>query len=161
METECKQELLSLSLSELEEWMVAAGEPKYRAKQLFPQLHRGLSPDEMTNLGKRLQEKLRNAFLWHLPVVEQRLASSIIFRYSLMYFPLNAIVKSFPFNKMLTFSLTTPTSLFALINIASSLISNFTTLYLSFLATTPALSILVKSACLLTVTTFSKFGGNM
>jgi 23S rRNA (adenine2503-C2)-methyltransferase len=77
METERKQELLSLSLSELEDWMVAAGEPKYRAKQLFPQLHRGLSPDEMTNLGKRLQEKLRDAFLWHLPVVEQRLVSAL------------------------------------------------------------------------------------
>ena len=77
MEAERKKELLSLSLSELEDWMVSVGEPKYRAKQLFPQLHRGLSPDEMTNLGKRLQEKLREAFLWHLPVIEQRLISAL------------------------------------------------------------------------------------
>ena len=77
METAGKRELLSLAPQELEEWMVAQGEPKYRARQIFPQLHRGLSPDEMTNLGRRLQEKLRDAFLWHLPTVRQKLVSEI------------------------------------------------------------------------------------
>ncbi len=77
METAGKRELLSLSPQELEEWMVAAGEAKYRARQIFPQLHRGTSPDEMTNLGRRLQEKLRDAFLWHLPIVRQKLVSEI------------------------------------------------------------------------------------
>jgi len=50
-----KPSLLSLTVEELEEWMLAEGEAKYRAKQIFPQLHRGISPDEMTNLGKKLQ----------------------------------------------------------------------------------------------------------
>ncbi|MBQ8310989.1 MAG: 23S rRNA (adenine(2503)-C(2))-methyltransferase RlmN [Clostridia bacterium] len=77
MDTVQRRELLSLMPAELEEWMLASGEPKYRAGQLFPQLHRGLSPDEMTNLGKRLQEKLREGFSWHLPVVEQKLVSAI------------------------------------------------------------------------------------
>lgn len=77
MENNSKRELLSLEMHELEEWMQEAGEPKYRAKQLFPQLHKGYSPDEMTNLGKRLQQKLRDAFVWHLPVVEQKLVSKI------------------------------------------------------------------------------------
>lgn len=77
METTEKRELLSLMPAELEEWMLASGEPKYRAGQLFPQLHRGLSPDEMTNLGKRLQEKLREHFTWYLPTVEQKLVSAI------------------------------------------------------------------------------------
>ena len=77
MESTAKRELLSLELHELEEWLLSAGEAKYRAKQLFPQLHKGLSPDEMTNLGKRLQEKLRDAFEWHLPVVERKLVSKI------------------------------------------------------------------------------------
>ena len=72
-----RRELMSMSLQELEEWMVAVGEPKYRAKQMFPQLHRGVSPDEMTNLGKCLQEKLREAIVWHLPTVEQKLVSAI------------------------------------------------------------------------------------
>lgn len=77
MENESKQELLAMDIGELEEWMLLAGEPKYRAKQIFPQLHKGLSPDEMTNLGKKLQQKLRDAFVWHLPVVEQKLVSAI------------------------------------------------------------------------------------
>ena len=77
METASKRELLSLDPEELTEWMVLAGEPKYRAKQLFPQLHKGLSPDEMTNLGKQLRQKLRDAFVWHLPTVERKLVSAI------------------------------------------------------------------------------------
>jgi 23S rRNA (adenine2503-C2)-methyltransferase len=72
-----KPSLLSLTVEELEEWMLAEGEAKYRAKQIFPQLHRGITPDEMTNLGKKLQEKLRASFSWHLPVVEQKLVSTI------------------------------------------------------------------------------------
>ena len=77
MEQTNKRELLSLDIAELEEWFEAEGEAKYRAKQLFPQLHRGLSPAQMSNLGKRLQEKLAASFWWHLPVVEQKLVSAI------------------------------------------------------------------------------------
>ena len=36
-------ELLSLYPDELEALLVSVGEPKYRAKQIFPQLHRGLT----------------------------------------------------------------------------------------------------------------------
>ena len=74
---EQKRELLALSLFELEDWMLSVGEPKYRAKQLFVQLHRGLSPEEMTNVGKVTRAKLADAFVWHLPVVEQKLVSAI------------------------------------------------------------------------------------
>ena len=42
-----KLELLALTPKELEELLVSLGEPKYRATQIFPQLHKGLSPDEM------------------------------------------------------------------------------------------------------------------
>ena len=77
LQSEGKRELLSLMPNELEEWVISVGEPKYRAKQIFPQLHRGLSPDEMTNLGKKLQQKLRDAFTWHLPVAERKLVSAI------------------------------------------------------------------------------------
>ncbi len=77
MEQNCKRELLSLLPEELQAWTDEVGEAKYRAKQIFPQLHKGLSPDEMTNLGKRLQEKLREHFVWHLPVVKQKLVSAI------------------------------------------------------------------------------------
>ncbi|MBQ9785468.1 MAG: 23S rRNA (adenine(2503)-C(2))-methyltransferase RlmN [Clostridia bacterium] len=77
MEPNEKRELLSLTPSELEAWVVSVGEPKFRARQIFPQLHRGLSPDEMTNLGKKMQEKLREAFTYHLPTVEQKLVSAL------------------------------------------------------------------------------------
>ena len=77
MEQNEKKELLSQTVEELEEWFLSAGEAKYRAKQLFPQLHKGLSPQQMSNLGKRVQEKLAASFSWHLPVVEQKLVSAI------------------------------------------------------------------------------------
>lgn len=77
METGEKRELLSLETHELEAWMREVGEPKFRVAQLFPQLHRGLAPSEMTNLGKALQAKLGEHFIWHLPVVEQKLVSKL------------------------------------------------------------------------------------
>ena len=75
--TTTKTELLSLLPEELEALMLALGEAKYRAAQIFPQLHRGLSPDDMTNLGKALRQKLSQAAHWHLPVIERKLVSAI------------------------------------------------------------------------------------
>ena len=72
-----KRELLSLSPEELGELMVSLGEPKYRAQQIFPQLHRGLSPDDMTNIGKAARQKLAEVAEYHLPQIEQKLVSAI------------------------------------------------------------------------------------
>ena len=72
-----KTELLSLTPSELEELMLSLGEAKYRAAQIFPLLHRGVSPDEMTSLSKPLRQKLLEAAHWHLPVIERKLVSAI------------------------------------------------------------------------------------
>lgn len=72
-----KTELLSLLLCELEELMLSIGEPKYRAKQLFSQLHRGLSPEEMTNIGKATQNKLAQVSYYCLPQVERKLVSAL------------------------------------------------------------------------------------
>lgn len=72
-----KPELLSLFPEEIEQWMIDHGEPKYRAKQIFPQLHRGLSIDEMTNIGKALREKLCEHFTVSLPTVERKLVSAL------------------------------------------------------------------------------------
>ena len=74
---EQKPALLAQSIAELEAWMIENGEAKYRAKQIFEQLHRGISPDDMTNIGKKLQEKLRVSFHYHLPEVELKLVSAI------------------------------------------------------------------------------------
>ena len=74
---EQKPALLAQSIVELENWMIENGEAKYRAKQIFEQLHRGISPDSMSNIGKKLQEKLRASFHYHLPEVELKLVSAI------------------------------------------------------------------------------------
>ena len=72
-----KTELLSLLPEELEALMLDLGEAKYRADQIFPQLHKGTSPGGMTNLGKALRQKLSEAALWHLPQIERKLISAI------------------------------------------------------------------------------------
>ena len=72
-----KTELLSLFPEELEQWMIEHGEPKYRAKQIFPQLHKGLLPNEMTNIGKALRERLNGEFDAFFPVVERKLVSAL------------------------------------------------------------------------------------
>lgn len=75
--TEKKPDLLSLLPHELEVLVVSLGEPKYRARQLFEQMHRGVSPDDMTNIGKETKEKLRTAATFFLPSVHRKLVSAI------------------------------------------------------------------------------------
>ncbi len=60
---EQKINLLNLTLPELETWIQVLGEPKFRAGQIFDWLHRKQVTriEEMTNLSKALQEKLRQA----------------------------------------------------------------------------------------------------
>lgn len=70
-------ELLSMLPEELSGLMTSLAEPAYRARQLFEQMHRGLSPDEMTNIGKATREKLRGAATFHLPVIKRKLVSRI------------------------------------------------------------------------------------
>lgn len=69
--------LLSLLPEELESLFLSIGEPKYRAKQLFPELARGKSPAEISNIGKRTREKLDSVSFWYLPVPERKLTSKL------------------------------------------------------------------------------------
>jgi 23S rRNA (adenine2503-C2)-methyltransferase len=62
---------------ELEELVVSLGEPKYRAKQLFAPMHKGLSPKEISNVGKALVAKLENCAVYNLPTVRKKLVSAI------------------------------------------------------------------------------------
>ena len=41
--------------TELEEYFISLGEPKFRAKQVFPRLAEGTPLSEMTNLPKKLR----------------------------------------------------------------------------------------------------------
>lgn len=72
-----RPELLSMLPDELEELMISLGEPKYRARQLFEQMHRAVAPDEMTNISRATKEKLRSAAVFHLPVIRKKLTSAL------------------------------------------------------------------------------------
>lgn len=72
-----KPELLSLSLDELSGLVTSMGEARYRAKQLFGGLHRGLAPEEISTLGKAFCAKLRAATVWTMPQVEVKLVSAL------------------------------------------------------------------------------------
>ncbi|MBQ8302550.1 MAG: 23S rRNA (adenine(2503)-C(2))-methyltransferase RlmN [Clostridia bacterium] len=72
-----KTDLLSMLPSELEEYFLSIGEPKFRAKQVFARLHRGERIGEITNLSKALREKLAEQTLDTLPTVEEKLVSKI------------------------------------------------------------------------------------
>ena len=72
-----KIDLLSLLPAELEEFLISLGEPKYRAKQLFTQMHRGVSPADMTNIGKSTKQKLDEVAYYSLPSIRRKLVSAI------------------------------------------------------------------------------------
>ncbi len=71
------QHILSLYPQELEELMGEIGEPKFRASQIFTQLHRGIELSEMTNVGKKTKEKLCERLDTSLPKIKRRLVSQI------------------------------------------------------------------------------------
>ena len=53
-----KNDLLSMSLGELEDYIVGLGEAKFRAKQVYEWLVKGNDIEEMTNLSAALRKKL-------------------------------------------------------------------------------------------------------
>ena len=72
-----KADLLSLDKEELLELLLSIGEPKYRAGQIFSQLHKGLTPSEMTNIGKKTVEKLNSVSVCSFPLIKKKLVSAI------------------------------------------------------------------------------------
>lgn len=66
-------DLKDLSYSELEEFLKENGEPKFRAKQIFSWLHKGVeSFEEMTDISKKTAEKLKSkAFISRLSIREK------------------------------------------------------------------------------------------
>lgn len=72
-----KTDLLSLLPEELEQFLLSLGEPKYRSKQMFSQMHKGVSPDEMTNVGKKLKEALSESACYYLPKIKRKLVSRL------------------------------------------------------------------------------------
>ncbi len=72
-----KIDLYSMLPSEVEAYLISLGEPKFRAKQLFPRLQDGTPISEISNLPKALREKLAVETLNPIPVVEKKLVSRI------------------------------------------------------------------------------------
>lgn len=55
-----KIDLKSMTIPEIEDYLVRLGEPKFRAKQIFVWMNKGVTSfDEMTNISKALREKLK------------------------------------------------------------------------------------------------------
>lgn len=77
-ETTKKNHLTALTPNELVEFVAQIGEPKYRAKQIFKQIHerRLLNFDEMTDLPKSLREKLNETATATTLTVESRYVST-------------------------------------------------------------------------------------
>ncbi len=66
-------DLLSLTIEELEDFFVTMGQQKFRAKQVFQWVNKGVKDiDEMTNLSKDIRENLKTkAYINKLEVVEK------------------------------------------------------------------------------------------
>lgn len=63
-----KQDLKSMTLAQMQQALGALGEPKFRAKQVFTWLHRGVeSFDEMTDLSLALRKKLDETYYITVP----------------------------------------------------------------------------------------------
>ncbi len=71
------QNILSYTPEELIALMVELGEPKYRAGQIFSQLHKGKELNEMTNIGKSTKEKLSSVCHTELPKIKRKLVSRL------------------------------------------------------------------------------------
>lgn len=54
-------DILSMSLPELQEFIISIGEPKFRAKQIFDWLYKGADIDEMLNIPNTLKAKLNES----------------------------------------------------------------------------------------------------
>lgn len=70
-------DLLSLTEKELETFFLSLGEPKYRAKQLFTQMHKGLTPDEITNFSATTKKRIAERAYCRFPKIAKKLTSAI------------------------------------------------------------------------------------
>ncbi|MDQ2087155.1 23S rRNA (adenine(2503)-C(2))-methyltransferase RlmN [Herbivorax sp. ANBcel31] len=70
---EGKVDLLNMEINELQDFLVDLGEKKFRARQIFEWLNKGVKDiDDMTNLSKVLREKLKfKAYINNFEVVKK------------------------------------------------------------------------------------------
>lgn len=70
-------DLLSMTLFELEEYLVANGEKKFRAKQLYQWMMKGEDIDKMSNIPKSLVDFIKKEKNYYIPQIEKKLVSAI------------------------------------------------------------------------------------
>jgi len=66
--------LTEMFLSEVEDLLLSLGEPKYRAKQVYAWLSRGIGPEGMTNLPKTLRQKLSELPYGSVDIFQKRMS---------------------------------------------------------------------------------------
>ncbi len=73
-----KIDLKSMTIPEIEAFLAELGEPKFRAKQIFVWMNKGVeSFDEMTNLSRALRGKLNELCTLTVPKVERKQVSKL------------------------------------------------------------------------------------
>ena len=73
-----KQDIKSMAQEELTAALAELGEPKFRAKQVFVWLHKGVTSfNEMTNLAKPLRKKLDDVFYITAPKIVRKQVSKL------------------------------------------------------------------------------------
>lgn len=77
MEENRKLDILSLDFSGVEKLVLDMGEPKFRAKQIFGWINKGMWGNEMSNIPAALREKLDQVCEFPLPKVKKKLVSQI------------------------------------------------------------------------------------
>ncbi|MBQ7699719.1 MAG: 23S rRNA (adenine(2503)-C(2))-methyltransferase RlmN [Clostridia bacterium] len=68
-------DILSMYEDELTQFVLSIGEEKYRAKQLFKWLHTGASLEQMSNVPKKMKEKLETQCIIPSVSIENKLVS--------------------------------------------------------------------------------------
>ena len=68
-------DILSMYEKELTEFVLSIGEEKYRAKQLFKWLHSGASLEQMSNIPKKMKEKLTEKCMIPSVAIENKYVS--------------------------------------------------------------------------------------
>ncbi|MBQ4150440.1 MAG: 23S rRNA (adenine(2503)-C(2))-methyltransferase RlmN [Clostridia bacterium] len=72
-----KIDIGSMTLHELEEYIISIGESRFRAKQIYSWLCRGVDFGDMSNLSKALRERLQNECCSGIPKIAQKLVSKV------------------------------------------------------------------------------------
>ena len=72
-----KTDFLSLTQEELEQEIVRLGYPRFRAKQIFEWMYKGVDFPKMSNLPQKMRDELRESAVINLPSIKRKLVSSI------------------------------------------------------------------------------------